>query len=707
MATLDIGMMQNKSDEELIPPAWTVWSKRASESDKVEWFKKALRIQEQRSEERVSTAINNMLWYTGEYEKTAEYRIVVPGQGEQVVPRKLIPRIFNQIYELTEQRVSRVCRYRADFEVVPTNLEESDRIRARLLDTALLAFARREHIDSRMAEIERWNAVFGEVLILTEWNPESGDKKGYRSLERIGDVKLDILEPWRFFPEPKYHREDVSWMILIRDVIHIEEARKRYKMPSLEPDNRTNVYEFNEWEFNKRVDEVVVYQLIQRPTVFLPEGAITTFCADRVVDESKNYPYSHLEFPFEWYTDIDVPGRLFPMSFYQHLKPIQHCYNKLTSLMVRNTLLTQHPHVLLPEGSAKIEAFANQPSVIRYNPIGGAKPEIVTFRGLNQETIQLWNAFKGELETISGVSGVSRGAPPPGTRSNSMLKFYEEQEEQRATTTISKHNELIRQIYRKAASVMCDYYPNNKDRLIRVLGAENEYLIDKFLDSKPSSEYDVVILNSTGFSRSMAGRLEEVEKLQQVAPGLLQPDQIADVLELKSPQRAYDIATNSMRFARLNCELLMNGKEPPMPERFWDLLIHWRETMIMMNSTQWSRVTPEIKETAAQHMLAIEMLMADKAAENAAFAQKLAMLDLFPVFYTIEPAPPESQQPQAQSPQAAPPADPAMMGAPMPPDAGMPMATDAGQPLPMQAFPPEAIGAPAPENPVNPLLGMV
>lgn len=692
----------------LIKPPWTVWGRRSSEEERLDWFLNARPVLEKISEERIEEATNNLLWYTGEYDKTLEYRMVLPNQtGEQRIPRKLLPRIFNQLFELTEQNVSRLCRYRADFEVVPTNREEKDRVVARLLDLALQAMARRERIDFLMPEIERWKTVFGELLVWVEWDKNIGDRKGFRSLERVGDVQIKLFEPWRFFPEPRHSRHDVTWMIVIKDIIHIEEARKKFKMTSLEPDDKTHILSFNSDVYEKRHDDVVVYELWQKPTEFLPEGAVTTFCADRIVDEVETYPYSHLELPGEWYTDLDIPGKMFPKSIYSQIKPVQHCYNRLTSLMVRNQLLTQHPHVLLPEGSAKIEAFTNQPSVIRYSPIAGAKPEVVTFSGLNQETLQLWNEFEKVMEKLFGVQGVSRGAPPPGTRSNSMLRFYEEQEEQRATTAISKHNELIRQMYKKAASIMCDYYPTSSaDRLIRVVGKENEYLIDSFVGTKPSSEYDVIIINSTGFSRSMAGRLEEIERLQQVAPGLLSPQQMMDVLELKNPQKAYDIMTASLKFAEMINELILSGKDLPEPREYWDLIVHWQQTMIMMNSPQWAKVPPQVQQAAEDHVLALEMLMADKAAVNPAFAQKLGMLELYPAFFVPEPAleaeATKPAEPQAPAPM---PMDPGMMpppGAPMPPMAG----PAAGlPPLPPQEFPGEVIGAELPPNPINPLLG--
>jgi hypothetical protein len=346
---------------------------------------------------------------------------------------------------------------------------------------------------------------------------------------------------------------------------------------------------------------------------------------------------------------------------------------------------------MLPEGSAKVEAFANGPTVIKYNPIAGQKPEIVTFKGITQEMFQFADKLPSEMEKISGVQGTSRGSPPPGVRAASMLRFFEEQEEQRASTAIIKHNEIIRRILYKAASVIGDYYPtSSRDRLIRVVGKENEYLIDHFQNAKISSEYDVIIVNSTGFSRSMSGRLEEISLINEINPKLLTDEQKADILELKNPQKAYDIATSSLKTAQLHQEMFLSGRAVPTPKPYWDLIVHWQTHIILLNSPQWERVSPKIQSRAEDHILAIEMLMEDKAKGNQAFAAHLGTLEGFPALYVLEPAAPSENA--AAGPKGLPgrPPDlasnaPLGVGGPMP-DAGL-----AAPPPPPQAMPEQGI----------------
>lgn len=653
-----------------IVPPWKALKDRKKADGKdtfIDWFEETLPILEGLSESRIETFVNNQLWYTGEYDKTLEYRVVVPGRGEASVTRRTLPRIFNHLHDITEQRVSKLSRYKPGFEVVPTNAEDNDRVVSRLIKTAVDATARRVHFEFLMQEIERWVAVLGEVYLGIEWNEDIGDRKKRGSLERVGDVDVYVKPPWTVFPEPKRKWEDVKWTIDIESIMQIDEARERFNKPTLQPDNKKNIYSFNSDVEEKREDELVIHRVIVIPCKFRPEGYVGYIANGTILKEIDGkklvYPYSHNDFPWERHTDIDVPGRLHPQSFYQHIKPIQHVYNKLTSIITRNILLTAHPHILMPKGAAKIEAFANAPTAIEYS--GPQEPRVVAWSSVPQEVFQYRTEVKNEIGQVSGIQGVSRGAPPPGARAASMLRFYEEQEEQRASTHIIKHNEFIRRSYLKMASVIGDYYPTtSKDRLIRVVGKENQYMIEKFAGVKISSEYDVIIQNSTGFSQSMAARLEEIQMIMQFAPNLLSPEQVMDVLELKNPQKAYDITTSALKKAEMENEKFIDGKFVEAPQPFEDHIVHWKTHVIFLNSPGFMNLPQDNKDEFKQHILTTERFMEEKMKSNAAFAQQLSMITGYPVYWSVTPeeepeAPPSSQQ----DPAMMPPQDPMMTGA--------------------------------------------
>ncbi len=639
-----------------ITPPWKILNdKKMKDEDFIKWFQETNDVLQWMSQDRIETFVNNILWYTGEYDRTLEYGIRQPGQiTGQKAPRRMVPRIFNHLHDITEQRVSKLARLKPDFDVAPTNNEEKDRLISRLMKSALQAMARRVHLEFLMQEVERWNAVLGEIYVSIEWNPDIGDKKSRGSVERVGDVDVKLKPPWTVFPEPKRQWKEVTWCIDIESIMHIDEARKRFSMPNLEEDGKTNIFIFNNNVEEKREDEVVVYRLTIPPSQYMPNGNMTYIIGDKIVSKIEKYPYTHNEFPWERHTDLDIPGCLFPKSFYQQIKPIQHVYNKLTSIITRNILLCAHPHILMPKGAAKIEAFGNTNTAIEYQ--GPVAPQIITFKSVPQEVFQFRNDVRDEIGQVSGIQGVSRGAPPAGARAASMLRFYEEQEEQRASTSIIKHNEIIRNIYLKAGGIIGDYYPTtSKDRLIRVVGQDNQYDIEAFQNVKISSEYDIIISNSTGFAESKAVRIEEIKELLSLSPGLLSNDQVADILELQNVQKAYDIGTAALR--EDENQRFLDAKDVASPQPYQDLITHWRIHAIAMNSSTWENSIPQaIKQRMIDHQMTTERLMEEKAVLNATFAQLLANLPNYPMFWAPTPvAPEESKQSAPQNGAGAPP----------------------------------------------------
>lgn len=613
---------------------------KGSKAAILKWFEKTLPALEEYYKRDILEQLNNIHWYLGEYDKTQEYRVVPQDGGEVQVSRRMLPVIFSHLTDLTEQRVSRLSRFKPSFRVMPTNNERADQENARIMEMIIKNVKRRNDDELLYMELERWNAVCGQVYLGIEWDSSLGDKKDPdRPWEREGDVSMKLIPSWRVFPWPKQKWEDVPCLITIHEVLHLEEARRKYGKPNLKSDMGTVVYSFeNAGEARtKDPEEVVVYRIYYKPDRFCTTGAFITLTKDTVLDVADGYPYSHEDFPLERYTDVDVPGRLMSISMYQYLKPMQHQYNKMTSMINRNISMLAHPKIMMPSGACKTSAWANTPLFVEYN--SATPPQVVNFQTTNPEVYNYRNQIRSEMEQISGIQGVSRGTPPPNTRSGVQLLFFEEQEQQRASTQIVKRNEFIRRSLRKVGSVVSDYYPtSSEERLVREVGSENQHMLVSLNDAKISGTYDVEIQNATAFSDSKAGRISQILDVVQTDPSLLTREQKMDLLEIGNSDKVYDIHTQALRHAEWENQQIREGREVSDPKEYQDLIIHWRTHVIELQSVSFeNEVSKENKEALLEHVEITEGLMEEQAMQNASFAQRLVQLENYPVIYHLTP----------------------------------------------------------------------
>lgn len=639
MSSFTDGYVTSDEQEKSITP---VWVGNAHKSDKklLEWFNDTYPHLENLNKDRIEGIFNNLLWFTGQYDSSLEYRKSSGGNREKQKVSRKVPLVVNHIFDLTEQRIARLSRFKSNVKALPVNDEFEDKKSAQFADLILKQLNRQNRFDLKLQEIERWNGVFGEMYLNIDWNPKIGDldEKG----RPLGDVKYTLAPPFFKMFDPKRSYDATRWCLEVHEVLHFEEVKKKYGK-EVKPKKGTSIFNYDfcaDGFHNKGPEDVVVYRFVYPPDEFIPEGVFVLLTEDKILKRYDKYPYSHNKFPFVRLTDIDVPNVLHGVSLFEQLKPIQHNYNKMTALIVRNILLTSHPKIMMPEGAAKIESMGNTATAVTFN--GPIAPSIVTFPANPPEVYGFRGTLKEEMEQIGGVFGVSRGAPPPGIRAGIALQFLEEQELQRANTSIEKHNHFVVQVNEMAIGVAGDYYATGTDaskkRLVRILGPNSQYQTKTLEDVNLSGPYTIQIQNSTALAESRAGRTQRVIDLAQNIPGLLSREQISDLLELGAPEKFYTIATAALRAAESENEDLLRGEPVSLPSESEQHLNHWRTHIIQMQGRFYKEDVPEeIKAQMEEHVAQHENFMLEHALENPEAHLELRSLAGFPLFHPPTP----------------------------------------------------------------------
>lgn len=665
-----------------IPPLWTV-KDLDNDEQILEWQNKAYTVELKQMMKLRETALKNLAMFRGRFysdtpinSRTGFAEASTLGLGLMSNrPSKLV---VNHLYDLTVQRVARVTRNKPAVSINPANAEYKDKVSARIMKYWVDYLLYKNDFDSLVAQLAMSTYIMGESYIPSLWDPEAGenaedwqkeielashegraprvqmlDDKGQpvvgedgeplfiERAVKTGDVVLDcwtpldtIIERCGSFKKAKYwfHEEYVD----------IDELRALYPEAAekIKPEGTED--ELSRWRQVAGYDggpgegKVLVRTFRHKPTSFLAGGRWVISTRSAIL---KNQPLAKNEqgLALARLTDIDIPKRQYALSFFEHGKRINAAINDLTSMAMRNSKLGAHPKWVLPRGSlVKKDALGNDITIVEYQ--GATPPQMVAPPPFNQELMAMRADLKSDLQTLMGGSDMWRGEIPANVRSALALQLIDEQEEQRANSSVAKHGTLIREVIQNSINVASAYYEKDDKRLLPVVGVNNRYLVKEFDPQHLTKNYDVRVANSSGLPQTKSARTEMLIALKEAFPTMVTDQRAAELLQFADVEGFYDAATAAVKAAQAENESMLNEESMDEPTIYEDLIVHWSEHVKEVQNRSFKVTTPKpIQEKFVAHIGATEMLMMERAKKNPAFALKIMQLSLYPLIY--EPSP--------------------------------------------------------------------
>jgi len=606
--------------------------------------------------------------------------------SEGVIRTRTPKLVVNHLYEITENLVSKMNKIKPAVEVLPTNDEFSDKNAAKAVKFLIEHLWYLNDMDRVMQQIHRFKYIFGEAYLFITWDKDAGDlhpdyvaaKKADAVLKmmdgdgndildeegnpklidfpvKTGDVKYEVELPWQILLQDKKKWEDVEWCIRISQK-HVEELKKDHpeKSSDIKADTEASIFDSEELDDSRMEDHATVYEFFHKGTKYVPAGKRILFTKSAIL-ESGDSPYSHMQLPVERITDIDLPNKLHGSSFYDVVKQIQTMHNNLSTQIVKNQFLVSSPKWVMPRGAAKIEQLGNDITVVQYQ--GPVPPQLVQMNPTPPEIFNFRNSLKEDLEQLSGVFGISRGEPPRGVTAAVAMQFLNEQETERATSSIAKHNNFVRNLAIKTVSVASDYYDPSDGRLLRIVGKDNAHVLKALESSNLHKDYDIRINLSSALPQSKAAKLERILTTMQFKPELLSDERWVDLLEFGSDDKMNSLITVAIRAAESENEDILSGEQVGPAEEWEDHIVHWDVHIKAVQTRFFKEEVPEeIRHVMIDHIELHEFNMIERMKLNPTFEAQLASMPMFPMFYKDGPRPRtmEQQMAEAQAIAAAP-----------------------------------------------------
>ncbi len=542
--------------------------------------------------------------------------------------------VINHLQALCNQKVSRLTRNKVDIGVEPANSEFSDRVSAKVVKYWLDYQTYQLRLDRLLTTYVRDALVMGESYLHPFFDPNRGDytpawreervsaKKAQRPPRigitdddgnpvmgedgeqlfaekpvKVGDVNVLNLNPLNTLVE-SCGSFDAADYFFYDDFLPVDTIKALY------PEVAEKVQADDEDEDHENVrtratmgatnapgpGKALVRYFYHRPTDLLASGRFVMSTRHAVL-ENKPMPVGATGLPLVRFTDIDTPTQQRGVSFFTLGKSLNASQNDLASMARKNAIMMSHPRWLIPRGSlVKKDSLNNDISSIEY--AGPLAPRIEAPPQMSAEINVLRSNLREEMYSVLGISDVEMGKTPPNIRSALAFQAVDEQADQRANTAIGKYNSALETLAEKMINLASCYYEKADERLVPIVGRDNQYLLKAFDPTHLSKAFDVRVTAGGGMPSTKSAKTEVLLELRKLDPeGKLVPNnKFMEMLEFSKADEFYDTATAEVQAAMIG------------------------------------------------HVQATEYLMLQTARKNPAYSINLAKLEQFPAFFNLAPA---------------------------------------------------------------------
>lgn len=603
----------------------------------------------------------------------------VPGSSKKPKMRD------NLVWDLVDQKTAEISKSSSKVAFIPQSYFDQDDIN-NAKACKILCQSRMEEIkfDRIISKMDRIMFLMGHTIAEICWNEDIGPfnpnyeakKKQYNGkvpkispegivLEgqylkdeemKLGDVDIKPILPYCFFPEETKksikecdYVETIEWKF--RQEVEADYPKAKGKIT----ENAHVMWDMSASDLSVPDNMVMVRTFWHKPTKHFPEGCKIVYCEDLILDWI-DFPYQDKELPFVEDKDIDCMDEFWGRPFIINIEQFYRMNNSIWSGIARNHGVLNAPKYIYPEGTVDKQSLNNEFGAIAYR--GGVPPQVLQTNYVNRGEIDLSNLISQRAGKLGRLFDISRGNVPQGVTAAQAMRLLEDQQFQAMATTAENRKQRILDIYRKTVVRMAQYYSPNDQRMSRILGANNTYLMQSFKKFDFNLIYDIRIENDSVLSTSRAGRMADIVDLNtanQKDP-LFGKKEMIKILGLNLVEAFQDEVTYSIDTAKQCLDMILNNETAPDPENTDGLVEFYGVFSRFVESPEYKFILqPETKQKIMDYIAAIEMLCYEKSVKNASFANEMALFNKFPMVFTppamAAPQNPALSQPQ-QNPQA-------------------------------------------------------
>lgn len=461
--------------------------------------------------------------YHGSYYEALSHGHTVSFGGEQGEYSQ-IP--VNHYRNIAQHMLVMTTSSRPAMDARATNTDYKSLIQTYLANGILDYYMREKRLEDYIKRAIEYAIVFGAGYIKLEWDSTAGEVYDYEDDEEgnpdpnkpiyEGDIRFNNLSPLDIVFDTTKENSNHDWVVVrtFKNKYDIAAKYPEYKdkIEQLSTKSDYMMIKFTGSPFNAQTEDIPVYEFYHKKTDSLPQGRYILFLDEEITLYDGPMPYRDL--PVIRVSPSDFLGSPYGYTPMFDLLPLQEAVNSLYSTILTNQSAFGVQNIYVPRGAdISYKCLEGGLNIIEGNAQAG-KPEPLNFTSTPKEIFEFLQLLVQDMETLSGISSVTRGNPEASLKSGAALAMVQSLALQFSSNLQSSYIQCIENLGSQIIKLLQDF-AIAKRAVTLISGKSNKAYIKEFSSQDLSNVSRVVVDVGNPLARSTSGKLQMAESLLQ------------------------------------------------------------------------------------------------------------------------------------------------------------------------------------------------
>jgi len=482
---------------------------------------------------------------------------------------------INHLRNICRHTLIMITATRPTLEARAVNTDYRSQAQTILANGLLDYYMREKRLESYVKRAVEYAIVLGAGYVKMEWNstggqlydtvdeevdPETGElvQEGFPIYE--GDVEFSNLSPFDVVVDDTKEDQNHDWVLT-------RSFKNRFDLIAKYPELEKQILKMDTKDEHERyrfssvsrteTDDIPIYEFYHRSSESMPNGRYILFLDSDVILMDTAMPYDYL--PVYRISPSDILGSPYGYTEIFDLLPIQDAINSLYSTILSNQNAFGVQNILMPRGTdINPSTLIGGLNLIEYNAQAGGKPEPLNLTQTPKEIFEFIKILEGNMETISGISSVTRGNPEASLKSGTALALVQSMSLQYISGLQQSYVQLLEDIGTGLISMLQKFA--SVPRIAMIAGKKNRTLMKEFVGDDLNKISRVIVDLGNPLSRSTAGRVQMAEQLLQMG-AITTPEQYFNVINTGELDFMTENIQSEMLLIKAENEKLIEGED--------------------------------------------------------------------------------------------------------------------------------------------------